>query len=162
MPDSIHTTQPDTAPDQGRPAYNPFTDTLTGVLERITYHNEENGYTVGRLAVEGARDLVTIVGNFSNPVVGEQLVCEGKWTAHREFGRQFAVERYSTSKPATAFAIEKYLGSGLIKGVEPVMAKRMVDLYGLETLDIIEHEPRKLLRVEGIGEKRVAMIQKAW
>ena len=132
------------------------------MLERVTYHNEENGYTVGRLAVEGARDLVTLVGNFSNPVVGEQLTCEGRWTAHREFGRQFAVERYHTSKPATAFAIEKYLGSGLIKGVGPVMAKRMVDLFGLETLEVIENDPRTLLRVEGIGEKRVAMIQKAW
>lgn len=132
------------------------------MLERITYHNEENGYTVGRLAMEGARDLITIVGNFSNPVVGEQLFCEGQWAAHREFGRQFVVERYHTSKPATAFAIEKYLGSGLIKGVGPVMAKRMVDLFGLETLDTIENEPRTLLRVEGIGEKRVAMIQKAW
>ena len=137
-------------------------DTLFGVLERLTYHNEENGYTVGRLAIEDARDLVTIVGSFSNPVVGEQFSLEGQWTAHREFGRQFVVEQYSVSRPATAFAIEKYLGSGLIKGVGPVMAKRMVALFSTETLDIIESEPRKLLRVEGIGEKRVAMIQKAW
>src|ERR1051326_3404621 len=150
-------------PQQVAEARPPFAlETLTGVLERVTYHNEENGYTVGRLAVEGARDLITIVGNFSNPVVGEQLFCEGKWAVHREFGRQFQVERYNTSKPATAFAIEKDLGSGLIKGVGPVMAKRMVDLFQLETLDITENEPRKLLRVEGIGEKRVAMIQKAW
>ena len=141
---------------------NPFSDSITGVLERVTYHNEDNGYTVGRLAVEGARDLITMVGNFSNPVVGEQLVCEGKWTAHKEFGRQFAVERYQTTKPATAFAIEKYLGSGLIKGIGPVMAKRMVDLFGLETLDVIETDPRKLLRVGGIGEKRIEKIQKAW
>ncbi len=145
------------APYNARPM-----DVVTGVLERVTYHNEENGYTVARLAVEGARDLVTVVGNFSNPIVGEMLVCEGSWTAHREFGRQLTVQSYSTSKPATAFAIEKYLGSGLIKGVGPVMAKRMVDLFGLDTLDLIEREPRKLLRVDGIGEKRVAMIQKAW
>lgn len=146
------------------PKANPFTplEAVIGVLERVTYHNEENGYTVGRVAVEGVRDLVTIVGNFSNPVVGEQLTCEGRWAAHREFGRQFLVERYSTSKPATAFAIEKYLGSGLIKGVGPVMAKRMVELFGLETLEVIENEPRELLKVEGIGEKRVGMIQKAW
>jgi exodeoxyribonuclease V alpha subunit len=164
MPDSTSHSQPQTAPGAERQPspHNPFTETLTGVLERVTYHNEENGYTVGRLAIEGARDLITIVGNFSNPVVGEQLFCEGKWVAHREFGRQFEVERYSTSKPATAFAIEKYLGSGLIKGIGPVMAKRMVDLFSLDTLDIIENEPRKLLRVEGIGEKRVGMIQKAW
>src|SRR5262249_50214214 len=150
--------QNETAEDEAnRAAHNPFMEMVTGVLERLTYHNEENGYTVGRLAVEGAKDLVTIVGNFSNPVGGEQLVGEGKWTADGEFGRQFSVERYSTSKSATAFAIEKYLGSGLIKGVGPVMAKRMVDLFSLDTLEIIEHEPRKLLRVEGIGEKRVAM-----
>jgi exodeoxyribonuclease V alpha subunit len=161
MPYETPPPQPNNAQDDRAP-YNPFVETLTGVLERLTYHNEENGYTVARLAVEGARDLVTIVGNFSNPVVGEQLFCEGKWVAHREFGRQFQVERYSTSKPATAFAIEKYLGSGLIKGIGPVMAKRMVDLFGLETLDVIENEPRNLLRVEGIGEKRVTMIQKAW
>ncbi|MCW3055678.1 MAG: recD [Chthonomonadales bacterium] len=151
-------------PPQNSIKPNPFSplEAVIGVLERVTYHNEENGYTIARLAVEGARDLVTLVGNFSNPVVGEQLTCEGRWTAHREFGRQFAVERYHTSKPATAFAIEKYLGSGLIKGVGPVMAKRMVELFGLETLDVIENDPRELLKVEGIGEKRVAMIRKAW
>jgi exodeoxyribonuclease V alpha subunit len=137
-------------------------ETLTGVLERLTFHNEENGYTVARVAVEGARDLVTVVGNFSNPIVGESLFCEGRWISHREFGRQFQVERYSTTQPATAFAIKKYLGSGLIKGIGPVMAERMVDLFGTDTLDIIEKEPRKLLRVQGIGEKRVEMIQKAW
>src|SRR5437764_225963 len=108
-------------------AYNAHADQVTGILERVTFHNEENGYTVARLAVEGSRDLLTVVGSFSNPTVGEQLVCEGRWTAHREFGRQFNVERYHTSRPATAFAIEKYLGSGLIKGVGPVMAKRMVE-----------------------------------
>src|SRR5579883_710143 len=163
MPDAPPPIQPQSV-SEARPPYamNPFTETLTGILERVTYHNEENGYTVARLAVEGARDLLTIVGNFSNPVVGEEIFCEGKWIAHREYGRQFQVERYSTSKPATAFAIEKYLGSGLIKGIGPVMAKRMVELFGLETLDIIEMDPRKLLRVEGIGEKRVEMIQRAW
>lgn len=163
MPQTFQPPQPaETQNLSGQTPHNPFQDSLTGVLERVTYHNEENGYTVARLAVEGARDLVTIVGSFSNPVVGEQLFLEGRWTAHREFGRQFAVERYSTTKPATAFAIEKYLGSGLIKGIGPVMAKRMVDLFQLDTLDIIDNEPRKLLRVEGIGEKRIAMIQKAW
>ncbi|HZO88622.1 MAG TPA: AAA family ATPase [Chthonomonadaceae bacterium] len=159
MPETARSPQSVPAAEAPRPY--PL-ESLTGILERITFHNEENGYTVARLAVEGARDLVTIIGNFSNPIVGECLFCEGRWVTHRAFGRQFAVERHSTSKPATAFAIEKYLGSGLIKGIGPVMAKRMVDLFGLDTLDIIEQEPRKLLRVEGIGEKRVQMIQKAW
>ncbi len=159
MPDTLPSSQSNTQ----RAAYAPAPlETLTGVLERITFHNEENGYTVARVAVEGARDLVTVVGNFSNPTVGECLFCEGRWGMHREFGRQFTVERYNTTKPATAFAIEKYLGSGLIKGIGPVMAKRMVERFGLNTLDLIEHEPRKLLRVQGIGEKRVEMIQKAW
>src|SRR5579884_226069 len=156
MPDTAHPPQSNSspnAPNSGTPL-----ESLTGVLERITYHNEENGWTVARLAVEGARDLLTIVGNFSNPVVGECLFCEGRWTAHREFGRQFAVERYSATQPATAYAIEKYLGCGLIKGIGPVMAKRMVELFGEETLNVIETHPRKLLRVEGIGEKRIAMI----
>src|SRR4051812_40533492 len=123
---STSSNRPDRTTDAAA-SYNPFPDSVTGILERVTYHNEENGYTVGRLAIEGARDLLTVVGNFSNPVVGEQLICEGQWTSHREFGRQFHVERYQTSKPATAFAIEKYLGSGLIKGVGPVMARRMVE-----------------------------------
>lgn len=135
---------------------------LTGILERVTFHNEENGYTVARLVVEGQRDLVTIVGSFSNPVVGECLYCEGKWAAHREFGRQFVVERYNTTKPATLFAIEKYLGSGLIKGIGPVMAKRMTTLFGLETLNVIETQATELRKVAGIGEKRIGMIQKAW
>lgn len=135
---------------------------VTGILERVTFHNEENGYTVGRLAIEGARDLVTVIGSFSNPIVGELLVCEGRWVANREYGRQFAMERYSTAKPATAYAIEKYLGSGLIRGVGPVVARRMVELFQTETLDVIEQDPRKLLRVEGIGEKRLARICRAW
>lgn len=161
MPYSTPTQAPDRTSDTPV-SYNAFPDSVTGILERVTYHNEENGYTVARLAIEGARDLLTVVGNFSNPVVGEQLICEGQWTSHREFGRQFQVERYQTSKPATAFAIERYLGSGLIKGVGPVMAKRMVERFGIDTLDIIESDPGKLRQVEGIGEKRIVMIRKAW
>jgi exodeoxyribonuclease V alpha subunit len=135
---------------------------LDGVIERVTFHAEDTGYTVARLNVEGARDLVTIVGGMGNPVPGESVSLFGRWTSHREYGRQFQVERYDTVRPATALAIEKYLGSGLIKGVGPVMAKRMVQRYGMETLEIIEHSPRKLMRVQGIGEKRVGMIEKAW
>ncbi len=137
-------------------------DSVTGILERVTYHNEDNGYTVARLAIEGARDLVTIVGTFSNPVVGECLFCSGEWAAHKEYGKQFVVAEYSTARPATAFAIEKYLGSGLIKGIGPVMAKRMVTLFGIETLNKIEHSPKELLKVDGIGRVRVQKIQRAW
>lgn len=135
---------------------------LDGVIERVTFHAEDTGYTVARLNVEGARDLVTIVGGMGNPVAGESVRLFGRWTSHREYGRQFQVERYDTVRPATALAIEKYLGSGLIKGVGPIMAKRMVQRFGMETLDIIERSPRKLMRVQGIGEKRIAMIERAW
>ncbi len=135
---------------------------VEGVIERVTYHNEETGYSVLRLAVEGSRDLVTAVGGFSNPVAGESVRMFGRWTHHREFGRQLQVERYETTRPATAAAIEKYLGSGLVKGVGPVFAKRIVGLFGLDTLDVIEQEPRKLRRVPGIGEKRIERIKSAW
>lgn len=144
------------------PGSFPPRDTLTGVLERITYHNEENGYTVGRLAVEGERDLITVVGCFSNPIVGELLFLEGCWVSHREYGRQFQVERYAARQPATAFAIEKYLGSGLIRGIGPVMARRMVEKFGTQTLEVIEKAPERLLTVYGIGRKKVEQIQRAW
>ena len=145
----------ETAPDQP-------SDTVEGTIERITFHNEENGYTVARLLPEGARDVVTILGNFSNPVVGESLVCWGAWTRHAQWGRQMTVTRYEVVRPATAFAIEKYLGSGMVKGVGPVMAKRIVAKFGEEALDIIETKPRKLLEVVGIGDKKFAQIKKAW
>src|SRR5579875_818514 len=137
-------------------------DQIEGTIERITFHNEENGYTVARLLPEGARDVVTILGNFSNPVVGESLICHGTWTRHPQWGSQMQVQRYEVIRPATAFAIEKYLGSGMVKGVGPVMAKRIVAKFGEEALDIIEYKPRKLLQVAGIGEKRVAQITRAW
>ncbi len=137
-------------------------DTLEGVVERITFHNPENGYTVARLLPPNARDVVTILGNFSNPVVGESLTCYGTWTRHAQWGRQMQVQRYEVVRPATAFAIEKYLGSGMVKGVGPVTAKRIVDKFGVDALDIIEEAPRKLLGVHGIGDKMLAKIKQAW
>jgi exodeoxyribonuclease V alpha subunit len=148
-------------PQTDAPSLFPL-DQIEGVLERVTFHAEDTGYTVAKLNVPGARDLVTIVGGMGNPVPGESVRVFGRWSSHREFGRQFTVERYETIRPATVMAIEKYLGSGLIKGVGPVMAKRMVGAFGLETLDIIEEKPEKLLAVEGIGQKRVDMIRRAW
>lgn len=151
-----------TAPSPDHPNMAYPLDLIEGVIERVTFHAEDTGYTVARLNMEGARDLVTIVGGMGNPVAGESVRLFGRWTSHREFGRQFQVERYDTVRPATALAIEKYLGSGLIKGVGPVMAKRLVQRFGMETLEVIEHTPRKLMRVQGIGEKRVALIERAW
>ena len=144
------------------PGEGPALDTLEGVIERITFHNAENGYTVARLLPPNARDVITILGNFSNPVVGESLVCYGTWTRHEQWGRQMQVARYDVVRPATAFAIEKYLGSGMIKGIGPVMAKRIVDKFGEDALDVIETKPRKLLDISGIGEKKLDRIQQAW
>jgi len=137
-------------------------DALEGTIERITFHNPDNGYTVARLLPPKARDVITIIGNFTNPVVGESLVCHGTWISHAQWGKQMQVARYETVRPATVFAIEKYLGSGMVKGVGPVMAKRIVAKFGENALDIIEHSPRKLLQVSGIGAKRVDQIKAAW
>ncbi|MBL0731800.1 MAG: ATP-dependent RecD-like DNA helicase [Desulfosarcina sp.] len=135
---------------------------LDGQVERITYCNEENGFTIARLKVFGQRDLVTIVGNLMSPIPGAILKMEGEWSVHPKFGEQFKVVNYKTAVPATLYGIKKYLGSGLIKGIGPVMAGRIVKRFSKRTLDIIEHNVEKLVEVDGIGKKRVAMIEKAW
>jgi exodeoxyribonuclease V alpha subunit len=137
-------------------------ESLSGVVERITYHAEESGYTVARLQSPRARELVTVVGNFANIQAGQTLQLKGVWKNHPQYGPQFEVQQYSETKPATLTGLEKYLGSGLIKGVGPVTAKRIVAHFGLQTLDIIESQTARLIEVPGIGKKRVIMIQKAW
>jgi exodeoxyribonuclease V alpha subunit len=137
-------------------------DSLRGVVERVTYANSETGYSVVRLAVKGRLDLVTVVGELADVNAGESLELEGTWTRHRQYGLQFKVHHYRTVLPATAEGIEKYLGSGLVKGIGPVMAGRIVKKFGVDTLDVIEHEPRRLLDVLGIGHKRITGIQTAW
>ncbi len=135
---------------------------LQGQLERITYTNEENGFTIAKLKVYGQRDLVTIVGNIMSPTPGEILKIRGEWANHPKYREQFKIVHYKTTVPATVYGIQKYLGSGLIKGIGPVMAKRIVKKFGKETLDIIEKDYEKLTEVEGIGEKRIQMIKNAW
>jgi exodeoxyribonuclease V alpha subunit len=137
-------------------------DWLTGVIERITYHAPESGYTVARLKVPRASDLVTIVGSFANIQAGQTLQLQGQWREHPQYGSQFQVIDYKETKPATLTGMEKYLGSGLIKGVGPITAKRIVACFGLETLEIIEHQCDRLSEVPGIAKKRIKMIQTAW
>jgi len=136
--------------------------TLQGTLERITYVNEENHYVVARLQVPGRRELATIVGNLPSVTPGETLKLTGEWTLHTKYGEQFKVESFETITPATVAGIEKYLGSGLIKGIGPVFAKRLVETFGAETLRIIEDESSRLLTVNGIGEVRLQRIRTAW
>jgi exodeoxyribonuclease V alpha subunit len=140
----------------------PQSEFLTGIIERITFHSEESGYTVARLQVPKATDLITIIGDFANIQAGQTLKLQGNWREHPKYGQQFQVTHYQETKPATLTGLEKYLGSGLIKGVGPVTAKRIVAHFGLETLDIIENQSDRLIEVGGIGGKRVKMIQRAW
>ena len=135
---------------------------VKGHIERVTFSSEESGFSVCKLKVKGERNLVTIVGNMMNPIPGEFVELEGKWIIHPKFGNQLQVSQYKTLVPATVSGIQKYLGSGLIKGIGPVMAKRIVKLFGIKSLDIIEHNITRLSEVEGIGKKRIEMIGKAW
>ena len=135
---------------------------LQGQLERVTYANEENSYTVAKVKVKGRRDLVTVVGNIASPQAGQVLKMKGQWVNHPRFGEQFKEVYCECSVPATSAGIQKYLGSGLIKGIGPIMAKRIVARFGEGTLDVIDQEPDRLAEIEGIGEKRIAMIKKAW
>jgi exodeoxyribonuclease V alpha subunit len=135
---------------------------LQGVVERLTYHSDESGYTVARLKAPRAREPITIIGNFAHIQPGQTLQLTGIWREHPKYGSQFQVTQYRETKPATLTGIEKYLGSGLIKGVGPVTARRIVTHFELETLDIIEHQIERLIEVPGIAHKRVKMIQTAW
>ena len=136
--------------------------TIQGQIERVTFYNEDTDFTIARLKASGYRDLITLVGTMMAPTPGQVVRVTGQWTNHPKFGEQFKMLRYTNLVPATTAAIEKYLGSGLIKGIGPVMAKRMVKAFGKDTLDIIEKEIDRVIEVEGIGEKRVEMIRRAW
>jgi exodeoxyribonuclease V alpha subunit len=136
---------------------------LEGVLERITYANEETGYTVARVDTgRGAADLLTVVGALLGAQPGESLRMRGRWGSHAQYGRQFHVENYTTVLPATIQGIQRYLGSGLIKGIGPKLAERIVEHFGTETLTVIETEPGKLVEVPTLGPKRTKLIADAW
>lgn len=137
-------------------------ETLEGQVERITYAGEEDGYSVLRLKVRGRRDLVTVVGSFVSVTPGEVLRLRGAWSRHPKYGEQFRADQYETLSPDTVEGIRKYLGSGLIKGIGPEMAKRIVKAFGTATLEVIDTDPERLLEVDGIGPKRLRMILKAW
>ncbi|WP_326590512.1 SF1B family DNA helicase RecD2 [Streptomyces sp. NBC_01294] len=136
---------------------------VEGVLERITYANEESGYTVARVDTgRGSGDLLTVVGSLLGAQPGESLRMEGRWGSHPQYGKQFTVENYRTVLPATIQGIRRYLGSGLIKGIGPKIADRIVEHFGTGTLDVIEDEPKRLIEVPGLGPKRTKLIGAAW
>src|SRR5712672_3323308 len=141
---------------------HPPAEHLQGIIERVTFHAEDTGYTIARLKTPSEHDLLTIVGRFPEIHPGQTLRLTGYYREHPKYGRQFQVVHAQETKPATLTGLEKYLGSGLIKGIGPVTAKRIVAHFGLETLDIIEQSCSRLSEVPGIAHKRVAMIEHAW
>ena len=135
---------------------------LRCVVERITYQNAENGYSVIKCRAKGYQDLVTVVGSMPDVHVGSVLYLGGSWKIDGKYGRQFSMETFEETLPATVYGIEKYLGSGLVKGVGPKFAGRIVKQFGADTLNIIEEDPDRLLEVTGIGKIRVERIRKSW
>src|SRR6185369_9212983 len=145
------------------PAANPDNAaTVHGVLERVVFANEENAWCVVRVTVTGQRDPVTAVGNLLGVQPGESLRLTGAWVQDPKYGRQLRVASYATVAPATVAGIEKYLGSGLIRGIGKGLAARLVQSFGLATLDVIEGQPERLREVEGIGPQRSTAILRAW
>lgn len=135
---------------------------LRCVVEHITYQNQENGYSVMRVKVKDYAELVTLVGNLLDVPVGAVLLCDGVWKMDKRYGRQFVCETWEEVMPATVYGIEKYLGSGLVKGIGPKFAHLIVERFGTETIDIIEEDIERLYEVPGIGKKRVEKIRESW
>lgn len=146
----------------------PVPKTVKGVIERITYQNEENGYTVAKLLPDkrserGLDDaLITVIGTLSGVAVGEALEITGVWQHHTQHGWQFTVQNYKSILPATAQGIRKYLGSGLIKGIGPKTADKIVNHFDAQTLEVLENDPERLKEVPGLGNKKIGLITAAW
>lgn len=135
---------------------------IRAVIEHITYQNSENGYSVMRAKVKDLNDLVTLVGTMLEVPVGSVLLCEGDWKIDRKYGQQFIVQSFEEVMPATVYGIERYLGSGLVKGIGPKFAQMIVRQFGVDTIDVIETEIERLYEVPGIGKKRVEKIRDSW
>ncbi len=137
-------------------------ETLSGLVERVTYHNAENGFCVLRVKARGQRDLVAVVGHAAAINAGEFISATGMWTTDREHGLQFKAAQVTTTQPTTLEGIEKYLGSGMIRGIGPTYARALVRAFGETVFDLIEQEPARLREVTGIGTKRAQRIVAGW
>ena len=135
---------------------------LAGLVERVTFHNSDNGFCVLRVKVRGHRELVTVLGETPSVSAGEYIQASGRWETHRDHGRQFRATFLRVTPPTSAEGMEKYLGSGLIKGIGPIFAQRLVSAFSEAVFEVIEHEPQRLLEVEGIGRKRAERITASW
>ncbi len=137
-------------------------DSICGYIERITFQNGETGYTVAQLQQPGSSSLICIIGSMPALQPGETVRCSGHWKQHLVYGRQFEVVEYQIQAPADILGIKKYLGSGLVKGIGPTYAARIVEKFGAETLNIIDQEPDRLLEVRGLGAKRLEKLKGCW
>ncbi len=135
---------------------------ITGNIERITFHNEDNGYVVLKVQIPGKRELVTVVGTLSSVVSGEYIEALGEWVTDRAHGLQFKASEIRNTPPHTLAGIIKYLGSGLVKGIGPTYAKKIVEVFGEKTLEVIDQSPTFLSEVKGIGPQRLKMIRDSW
>ena len=138
------------------------TEVLAGSIERVTFHSAESGFCVLRIKARGHRDLVTVVGHAAEISAGEWVTVSGTWMNSREHGQQFKASFPKASAPTTAEGIEKYLGSGMIRGIGPIYASKLVGAFGSEVFEVIEQEPERLLEVPGIGKVRASRIAQAW
>jgi len=141
---------------------SPQTEIIVGVLERILFNNPETGFLVGKVRLDANHQLVTIVGSCPDMECGQHLEIKGQWSQDPKYGRQFKIDNTKMIAPQTCEGIEKYLGSGLIKGIGPAMAKKIVNKFQMETLNILEKDPGKLSLIEGFGPQRIKNIKKAW
>ena len=137
-------------------------EVLAGLVERVTYHNDGNGYCVLRIKARGHRELVTVVGHAAVISAGEWITASGEWVNDRTHGQQYRAKFLKTSEPTSLDGIEKYLGSGMIRGIGPVYAKKLVRAFGEKVFDTIEAEPERLREVTGIGPVRANRITAAW
>ncbi|MGL6097815.1 MAG: SF1B family DNA helicase RecD2, partial [Fimbriiglobus sp.] len=135
---------------------------LSGVIERITFHNTDTGYCVLRVQARGHREVVTVVGHLSTAIAGEFIEAGGEWVTDRNFGPQFKAAELRTTPPHTTEGIARYLGSGLVKGIGKTYAKKIVEVFGDKTLDVIDRSPTFLTQVKGIGPKRIELIRRSW
>ena len=138
------------------------TETLSDLVERVTFHNPDNGFCVLRVKARGQRDLVTVIGHAATISAGKFISATGEWVTDREHGLQFKAAAVTTTQPTTLEGIEKYLGSGMIRGVGPACARALVQGFGEAVFDLIEQEPGRLREVAGIGQKRAARIVAGW
>ena len=143
-----------------RPSTTP--ETLAGNIERVTFHNPDNGFAVLKVAARGHRGLVTVIGHLAMAVAGEFVEASGKWVIDKEHGRQFKTDSMRTTHPSTPEGMEKYLGSGLIKGIGPHFAKKLVGAFGADVFNVIEDQPDRLAHVPGIGPVRRERITASW